>query len=43
MIFGKDFFKVLKFVVEIMKPIALIFGDDEDRKNGEDNPVDVPG
>ena len=41
MIFGKDFFRVLKFVVAIMRLIAEIFGDDEDRKNSTENTIEV--
>jgi len=29
--FGSDFFKILEFVVAILRMFARVFGDDEDR------------
>ncbi len=30
--FGSDFFKILEFVVAILRMFARVFGDDEDRQ-----------
>lgn len=30
--FGADFFKILEFVVAILRMFARVFGDDDDRK-----------
>lgn len=35
--FGRDFFKILGFVVQIMRMFAAIFGDDEDKKGVADS------
>ena len=35
--FGKDFFKILNFVIAIIRLIAKIFGDDETKKEVEDS------
>lgn len=35
--FGQDFFKIMKFVVAILKLIAEIFGDEEDQTNATNN------
>jgi len=32
MTFGEDFFKIIQFVMAIMRLIARIFGDDKDKK-----------
>jgi len=34
--FGSDFFKIFHFVMEILRLIAEVFGDDDDKK-GFDN------
>ena len=34
--FGSDFFKIFHFVLEILRLIAEVFGDDDDKK-GFDN------
>jgi len=41
MMFGKDFFKILKFAFAILKLFTKIFGDDEDRDNGHDFEVPI--
>lgn len=33
--FGRDFFKILEFVMAALRLFARIFGDDEDRKNDD--------
>lgn len=35
--FGADFFKVMRFVFALVKLLAQIFGNDEDRQAAEDN------
>lgn len=30
--FGRDFFKILSFVIQIMRLFAAVFGDDDDKK-----------
>ena len=35
--FGSDFFKIIKFVIAILRLIAEIFGNDEDRRSAEEN------
>jgi len=32
MIFGEDFFKILQFVVAVMRLIARIFGNEKDKE-----------
>jgi len=32
MTFGEDFFKIIQFVVAVMRLIGRIFGDDKDKK-----------
>lgn len=32
MIFGGDFFKIFSFVIQVIRLIIEIFGDDEDRQ-----------
>lgn len=32
MIFGRDFFKILNIVIQLMRMFAKVFGDDEDKK-----------
>jgi len=39
--FGKDFFKILDFVVAICKLFAKIFGDADDKKAVEEHREDV--
>lgn len=34
--FGKDFFKILEFVMAALRLFARIFGDDDDRKNDDE-------
>ena len=34
--FGSDFFKVVQFVVAVMRLMARIFGDESDVKNDDD-------
>lgn len=34
--FGTDFFRIIQFVVAIMRLIGRIFGDDEDKKIDDD-------
>lgn len=33
--FGADFWKSITFLVELIRLISKIFGDDDDNKNGE--------
>ena len=33
--FGRDFFNILNFVIQIMRMFAAIFGDAEDKKEVE--------
>ena len=35
--FGRDFFKILNIVIQLMRMFAGIFGDDEDRKEVEES------
>ena len=35
--FGSDFFKIFHFVVEILRLIASVFGDDDDKKGFENH------
>lgn len=35
--FGSDFWKILKFVIALLKLMAQIFGNDEDKKSAEEN------
>lgn len=35
--FGTDLFKVMRFVMAILKLLAEIFGDEEDMKKANDN------
>jgi len=37
MMFGKDFFKILKFAMQILVMFAKIFGDDEDNDNANND------
>lgn len=37
--FGKDFFKVLNIVIQLMRMFAKVFGDDEDQKAAVDSEV----
>lgn len=30
--FGKDFFRILNIVIQLMRMFAKVFGDDEDQK-----------
>jgi len=35
--FGKDFFKILNIVIQVMRMLAGILGDDEDKKAVEES------
>lgn len=35
MTFGEDFFKIIQFVMAVLRLIARIFGDDEDKKHDD--------
>lgn len=35
--FGSDMFKVMKFVMLLLKLLAEVFGDDEDKKSASEN------
>lgn len=35
--FGSDLFKVMRFVMALLKLLAEIFGDDEDKQSAKDN------
>lgn len=35
--FGRDFFKILSFVIQIMRMFAAVFGDDEDKAGVADS------
>lgn len=37
--FGKDFFKILSLVIQIMRLIAATLGDEEDKKEAEQSRV----
>ena len=41
MMFGKDFFKILKLVFAVLKLFTQILGDDEDRENGHDFEIPI--
>lgn len=41
MMFGKDFFKILKLVFAFLKLFTQIFGDEEDRDNGHDFEIPI--
>jgi len=41
MMFGKDFFKILKLVFAFLKLFTQIFGDEEDAANGKDFEVPI--
>jgi hypothetical protein len=32
MVFGRDFFKIIAFAMQILRLFARIFGDDDDKK-----------
>lgn len=34
--FGEDWFKTIQFVMAVLRLIARIFGDDEDKKNDDE-------
>lgn len=36
MTFGEDFFKIIQFVMAVMRLIARIFGDDDDKKHDDE-------
>lgn len=37
--FGKDFFRILNIVVQLMRMFAKVFGDDEDQKAAVESEV----
>lgn len=37
MIFGTDMFKIIRFIIAIMKLLAEIFGDDDDKTSANEN------
>lgn len=39
MLFGQDFFKIIRFAMAIIELFAKIFGDNQDRENGDNGPV----
>lgn len=37
MIFGSDMFKIMRFVFLLLKLLAEVFGDDDDKKSANEN------
>ena len=35
--FGRDFFKILNIVIQLMRMFASVFGDDEDKKEAAES------
>ena len=35
--FGKDFFRILNIVIQLMRMFAKVFGDDEDQKSAAES------
>lgn len=35
--FGKDFFRIMRFIIALLKLMAEIWGDDDDKKEAEAN------
>lgn len=36
MTFGQDFFKTVQFIVAVLRLLARIFGDDDDKKSDDE-------
>ncbi len=41
MLFGKDLWAALRFLIELLKLIIGMFGDDEDKANAKQNNIKV--
>ncbi len=41
MLFGKDLWAALRFLIELLKLIIQMFGDNEDRENAKQNNVKI--
>ncbi len=39
MLFGSDMFKVMRFVFLLLKLLAEVFGDDDDKKAAKENGI----
>lgn len=37
MIFGSDMFKIMRFIIALLKLLAEIFGDDDDKNSANEN------